>query len=585
MVSREKRTVRGVILLLVLVAGLTAFGNASENGQGPVRFIIIGDRTGDHVPDVYEQIVAEVQRLRPDFIMTVGDQIEGYTDDVARLNSEWAEYKQILSPLTMPLHFTPGNHDILTEVQEGVYREQIGDPYYSFDYCGIHFVILDTGRWERSDELPADQIAWLANDLEKYASAENTIVFMHKPYWYNTTATGKPDTLHTLFRAFGVDAVFTGHFHEYFAGMYNGIKYTCVGSSGGGADPGPTGLQYHFCWVTVDDDGISAVPIKMGSVFPWDELGADDARLASKIKSMSFAFEPMMVGGDLRPVDGRVTLRIHNFSPDKDIDDTLRWELTDNWEITPSILPVKVEADKAQLVEFQAVSKGALYPAPTAGLQFEFAEGKKADISAPLRITRKITCTRVAMPPMIDGNIAEPIWKNPETRFFAPDGGPMTVDPVAFYFAYDDKNLYVAARCKETVMDSLAASVVDHDGPIYTEDCIGLFIQPNMENKTAYQIYFNPLGLAFDQRLTMQDDGYMAGDRGWDGNYDVKALHGADFWTIEAAIPLGQLGGSGKPGKKIGLNFRRKQARLGSSADWQAPIDYNPDAFGILIME
>jgi hypothetical protein len=83
----------------------------------------------------------------------------------------------------------------------------------------------------------------------------------------------------------------------------------------------------------------------------------------------------------------------------------------------------------------------------------------------------------------------------------------------------------------------------------------------------------------------MNEGGYMNGDRDWDGEYDIKTIHGADFWTVEAAIPLGQFGAAGLQSTKMGLNFRRKQARLSSSADWQVPIDYDPKTFGILIME
>ena len=68
----------------------------------PVRFAIIGDRTGDHQDSVYEKIVAEVAKQKPQFVFTVGDQIEGYTEDTTVLNQEWQEYKAIVAPLKMP---------------------------------------------------------------------------------------------------------------------------------------------------------------------------------------------------------------------------------------------------------------------------------------------------------------------------------------------------------------------------------------------------------------------------------------------------------------------------------------------------
>ena len=98
--------------------------------------------------------------------MTVGDMIVGYTDDPELLNSRWNEYDSIIEPLTMPVYFTPGNNDIYNDVMEDIYRRRIGEPYNSFDYQDLHFIILDNSRWESSAELPPEQIAWLEQDLQ-----------------------------------------------------------------------------------------------------------------------------------------------------------------------------------------------------------------------------------------------------------------------------------------------------------------------------------------------------------------------------------------------------------------------------------
>ena len=49
----------------------------------PSRFhiAIMTDRTGGHRPGVWMQAVESVNLLRPDFVMSVGDLIEGYTED------------------------------------------------------------------------------------------------------------------------------------------------------------------------------------------------------------------------------------------------------------------------------------------------------------------------------------------------------------------------------------------------------------------------------------------------------------------------------------------------------------------------
>ncbi|MCX6826571.1 MAG: metallophosphoesterase, partial [candidate division Zixibacteria bacterium] len=184
----------------------------------PLRFAIIGDRTGSHRPGIYEEIVVEVERMRPDFVITVGDMIED-SQDTAWLEKEWKEYKSIIAPLTMPIYFTPGNNDIAFDIALGPYERNIGQPYYSFDRPEIyaHFIILDNSRWESSKELPKEQIDWLIADLKSHPQRNyyNTLVFFHKPFWFETLTEGRADTLHTLFKNFGVRAVFNGHFHQY----------------------------------------------------------------------------------------------------------------------------------------------------------------------------------------------------------------------------------------------------------------------------------------------------------------------------------------------------------------------------------
>lgn len=101
----------------------------------------------------------------------------------------------------------------------------------------------------------------------------------------------------------------------------------------------------------------------------------------------------------------------------------------------------------------------------------------------------------------------------------------------------------------------------------------------------VYQIYFNPLGSVFDQKISVSPEAGFDADRTWNGTYEVKTIKGSDFWSIEVRIPLNQFEFAIKSGQKWGLNFRRKQKRFNSSADWQVPITYDPETYGYLIMK
>jgi len=578
-------------LIVLFSASAAACAAKVEKADSPIRFAVIGDRTGGAQPGIYEKIVTEVERVKPDFAITVGDAIEGYTQDTVSLNKQWKEYKDILAPLTMPIYFTPGNHDIGADSATAstmcpVYERLVGKPYYSFDVIGAHFIILDTGIPESSDKLPKEQLDWLASDLKKNQKASYTFVFFHKPFWHGTLALGKPDTLHSLFRAYGVDAVFNGHEHNYFSGTYDGILYTAVGSSGGATDPGPTGLLYHFTWVTVDKKGVSIAPIKLGSVLPWDELTTTDLAVTDKIVRMGIDFpRPVEINEDMSAADGVVAVKVSNPSTSQALQDTLRWTLTPCWFIEPLKAAVSVPPGKSALVNFKVKNQKKLYPVPKVALRFPFGKGKTYGREDALLVARKAYAYRTTKPPVLDGKLTDNIWQKPVTRFFAPDGGPTAIDSTSYYFAYDDKTLYLAARCVETKMDALVAKVTTRDGGLFGEDCAGFFFQPDTAKGLVYQIYINPLGAVFDQKITLDPDWQIASDPSWNGTYEVKTSKEAKEWTLEAAIPLAQLGTSAKPGASWRLNFRRKQKRLNTSGDWQVPISYDPRSFGWLIMK
>ncbi len=575
-------------LSIVIISASVVKGVSFESmmlPQTPVRFAIIGDRTSQATPGVYEEIVAEVEEMKPDFVMTVGDAIQGYTKDTTTLNSEWDEYLSIIKPLTMPIYLTPGNHDITTDAALVTYRNRIGKPYYSFDVRNYHFIILDVTRWDSSEELPEEELSWLAKDLAEHRDAAQTLVFYHKPFWYDTVVMGKPDTLHSLFKAYGVDAIFNGHLHTYFSAKIDGILYTALGSSGGIIDAMPSDLDYHFTWVTLDDSGITISPIKKGAVKSWGIVTASEEHIADDLakKGMRFSSGAPVSEGLL--VSGATAeLEVNNISPYA-LNDTVRWEMPDGWSIEPAKENLTVAPSEKKRISFKVTSSGQLYPLPKATLGFPYAENKSIPISRNLRITRIASAMAAAAPPKIDGLLKDKCWRDPAFQLFNPDGGEAGTESTLVYFAYDDNNLYLAAHCRESQMNLLKAVAKKHDGPVSADDYIGFFLQPDVEIDTAYQIYFNPAGTAFDQKIYIGSLGYYSGNRSWDGAYAVKTKKGKDYWDIEAVIPLAQLGAKASPGRRWGLNFVRKQKRLNTSGDWQIPFDYDPQTFGVLQLQ
>lgn|GEM_PF-6264721 len=112
-----------------------------------------------------------------------------------------------------------------------------------------------------------------------------------------------------------------------------------------------------------------------------------------------------------------------------------------------------------------------------------------------------------------------------------------------------------------------------------------VFFQPDIGEAVVYQIYFNSVGVAFDQKITSDENDRIQADREWNGTYNVKTNIGEDRWTLEAAIPLNQLGVEGNIHADWGINFRRKHQRLNSTGDWLVPISYDPATYGTLKFE
>ncbi|MBM3307221.1 MAG: metallophosphoesterase [Candidatus Eisenbacteria bacterium] len=572
---------------LALCAAWAVVARAAD-GEPLFHMAILSDRTGGHVPGIYERVIDEINLLDPDIVVTVGDHIEGYGEDYDRARAEWDSLLPVIRGLRAPVHMTPGNHDIWSDDAEVVYVEKTGQqPYYSFDYRGVHFIILDTARLNASAEVVGPQREWLEADLMASAGAARTFVFFHKPFWERTLPAGEPDPLHDLFVRYGVDAVFNGHYHTTITDRFDGIDYVVVGSSGGGMgrdDSVVRGQFYQFGWVSVRPDGHQIAIVGLGSIHPFGvvSLATRDEIARIERDQVTVAAVPVFENASVR---APLVVSIRNDSGEP-VDDLLTWTATDGWTVEPTEARVSVAPGGAAECRFTATNTGDLYPLPRLSLKYPLSDGRRLDVDVPLRAVRTATAARFERSPVIDGAIDEEGWGRAAavSRLFPPYEETVEGE-TRVLFGYDDANLYIAADCAEPIMDALAARVTERDGAVYGEDCVGFFIQPNRDHGTVYQIYWNPVATAFDQRIVVGGVGGYSADRAWDGEHEAAVARLGDRWVLEARISMDTLETSAAPGAVWGLNFRRKQARTGASADWQVPIDYDPSTFGRLVLE
>ncbi len=199
------------------------------------RFSIIGDRTGGAVPGVWEQTWREADALRPDFVITIGDAIEGRKDDAAE--QEWNQIRQFLAGYRRyPIYLVAGNHDIWNARSRELFERAAGRrASYSFRRQDALFVVLDNSG---GFDLPADQLQFLERELQANPKLKPKFVFFHQPCWLLALKMGSGDfALHQLARKHGVDFIFSGHVHSYAKVVRDGVTYIQVGSSGARIKP------------------------------------------------------------------------------------------------------------------------------------------------------------------------------------------------------------------------------------------------------------------------------------------------------------------------------------------------------------
>lgn len=219
------------------------------------HFSMLGDRTSLGSAVVYERVWREIDELRPDFVISVGDSIAGTNDSRAAV--EWRELRRIWSRYRYPLYLTPGNHDIWNDFSRRLFERETGrPPSYSFSFQSAHFTVLDNSG---SPLLSEAQIRFLEEDLKANRDRSPKFVFLHQPFWIPFVVLGSGEfPLHRLARRYGVNYVVSGHGHQLLRMARDGVTYLEVGSSGAritrGTDRGEgfaQGWFYQHVWVTV----------------------------------------------------------------------------------------------------------------------------------------------------------------------------------------------------------------------------------------------------------------------------------------------------------------------------------------------
>ncbi len=202
------------------------------------------------VRDAYYKYRKDNNIRNTDLILTLGDNAYWRGTDEEFQKGIFDVYKDELTHT--PIYPVYGNHDAGFHKDNLSYTSRsypqshgayfnifrLNKPYYSFDYTGIHFIILDSydSLWEdlNTDETNKEKIwttqstaknamlEWLKQDLATNHSAWTIVAFHHPPFGHGVGHTVS-DIWQEWMRAhvvplldqYKVDLVLNGHIHNY----------------------------------------------------------------------------------------------------------------------------------------------------------------------------------------------------------------------------------------------------------------------------------------------------------------------------------------------------------------------------------
>ena len=271
-----------------------------DREQDKFSFAIFSDLTGGEREGVFEVAVEQLNLLRPDLILNVGDLIEG-SDDPDEMNRQWDSFDERANRARAPVFYVGGNHDLMGQIKQDTWERRYGQRYYHLRYKNTLFLILDTEDHtpERSEEinalrnealaevkihgwgvfadsayanLPEDiggnisdtQADYFISVLQENEDVNWTFLLAHKAPWERES----PNPFHDMEEALSNRpyTVFHGHQHAYQHQVRHGRDYIQLATTGGVQLPENGRSMDHLLMVTVDTDGATIATLLMDGI-------------------------------------------------------------------------------------------------------------------------------------------------------------------------------------------------------------------------------------------------------------------------------------------------------------------------------
>jgi 3',5'-cyclic AMP phosphodiesterase CpdA len=242
---------------LLFVCQLWAQDAFFLQGSDPQFGMYAADRSFAQETANFEFFIATANRLKPTFVILCGDLINQAGN---RLQAD--EFLRVAGKLdkSISLHYVAGNHDVKNEpTGESIaaYVQRFGKDYYSFRHGSVYGIVLNSTliHTPRNAQAAYDaQEQWLRAELAKArtAGARHIVIFQHHP-WFLERA-DEPDqyfniplerrrTYLALFREYGVEYLFSGHYHRNAVAQEGSLHMITTGPIGMPLGPDGSGFR------------------------------------------------------------------------------------------------------------------------------------------------------------------------------------------------------------------------------------------------------------------------------------------------------------------------------------------------------
>lgn len=559
-----------------------------NNDPDQFQFAIVTDRTGGHRPGVFEDAVKKLNLLQPEFIVSVGDMIEGYTRDEDVIYREWDEFNGFIEQLEMPFFYVPGNHDYINDVMARIWEEKYGPSYYHFLYKDVLFLCLNSEEARKGSDMGGiekQQYEYVKKVLEDHPDVKWTLVFMHQPLWIldNTRYWSDVENLlkdrkHT---------VFAGHLHHYVKYLRNDSRYFILATTGGISQlRGPNFGEFdHLVWITMTDEGPVIANLLLEGIWHEDVVTEELIRMldTERIKINPLFVEDVFEEGDLQlKITNNDNYPMHTlirFGPHAKIYP----EMLEFQKIIPpnsvEILEIPVHAlGYARADEIDALTLYTWF-----SYQYKDRREIKLDARYGIAPVKKVSMERSSGIITVDGRLDEwtvfPFKGDNHSRVTgsAEDYQGDYDANYEFNVKYDDDFLYfgISVWDDELVVDR-KASLWDQDVLEISLDARPVEVSSNGRGTDRGMDY---VLLSFAPSLNRKNQPRVYQPEGLPEGTIIKTSRSVEGFSAEIAIPAGYLvkkGGANWESLRLNITYLDKDGSDSRSALWWRP-DWSSD--------